>query len=211
MIELQDATKRFGAKTLFENLNFLITQGEKATLSAPSGSGKSTLLRIIAGLESLDRGALFIDGELATKGEKIIIPPHKRSITMVFQEPTLWPHMSVEANVAFGLKMQKVPKKEQKERVEAMLKRVGLAGFGKKKVTTLSGGEKQRVSLARALVIHPKRVLMDEPLSSLDEASKRELLEMIAELQKEFGFTLLYVTHNLDEAKFIRGMQLSLD
>ena len=210
MIELQNATKRFGAKTLFENLALQITHGEKVTLIAPSGSGKSTLLRIIAGLESLDEGELFIDGELATKGEKIIIPPHKRSITMVFQEPTLWPHMSVEENVTFGLKMQRVPKKEQKERVEAMLQRVGLAGFGKKEVTTLSGGEKQRVSLARALIVHPKRVLMDEPLSSLDEAGKRELLEMIMELQKEFGFTLLYVTHNLEEAEFIGGKRLTL-
>ena len=210
MIELQNATKRFGAKTLFENLTLRITHGEKVTLIAPSGSGKSTLLRIIVGLESLDEGELFIDGQLATKDKSIIIPPHKRSITMVFQEPTLWPHMSVEENVAFGLKMQKVPKKEQKERVEAMLKRVGLAGFGKKEVTTLSGGEKQRVSLARALAVHPKRVLMDEPLSSLDATSKRELLEMIVELQKEFGCTLLYVTHNFEEAKFIGGKRLTL-
>ena len=210
MIALQNAAKRYGDKPLFENLDFVITHGEKAIFSAPSGSGKSTLLRIIAGLENLDRGALFIDKTLATKSKSIIIPPYKRSITMVFQEPTLWPHMSVGENVAFGLKMQKLPKTEQKKRVEAMLRRVGLPEFDNRQVTTLSGGEKQRVSLARALIVHPKRVLMDEPLSSLDEASKKELLEMIVALQKELGFTLLYVTHNLKEAEFIGGKQLTL-
>ncbi len=203
MIKLENATKRFGNKTLFENLTFEIVQGERITLLAPSGSGKSTLLRIIAGLERLDAGEVWIENELATQGAKIILPPHKRGISMVFQDAALWPHMSVEENIAFGLKMQKIPLEERKKRVNDMLKEVGLEGFGLKNVATLSGGERQRVALARALVVHPKRVLMDEPLANLDIDLKEELMKLILRLQREFAFTLVYVTHSLEEAKRI--------
>ena len=166
----------------------------------PSGCGKTTILRLIAGFLAPDVGRILLNGIEVSKNNKILVPPEKRDIGMVFQDLALWPHLSVYGNIAFGLKVRGVPKHERNLRVREILELVGLPGFERRKPSELSGGQQQRVALARALVLEPKVLLMDEPLSNLDLELNLRLRKEVVRLQEKLGFTLLYVTHDREEA-----------
>ena len=203
MIEIDEVDVEFKEKLLCKGCSLRIAKGERQVILGASGSGKTTLLRLIAGFEVPSRGRVLIDGEVVSASGKIYVAPEERGVGMVFQELALWPHMSVGENIAFGLKMQGIAKKICTTKVAQMLALMGLEGYEKRSVSALSGGEKQRVALARALVVSPKILLMDEPLSSLDEMLNIRLRQEIVHLQEKLGFTLVYVTHNKDEAEAI--------
>jgi len=203
MIEIKNATKLYQKQKVLDHFSLSIKDAQRVVFFGASGSGKTTLLRVIAGLEALDSGKVYINDILVTDGKKIIVEPHLRDLGMVFQDLALWPHLNVEENIEFGLKIQKIPKESRKKIVAEILEKMNLSGFGLKKVYELSGGEQQRVALARMLVLKPKIILMDEPLSSLDYDLNLKLRGEILDLQKEFAFTLVYVTHNKDEALFL--------
>jgi ABC-type Fe3+/spermidine/putrescine transport system ATPase subunit len=194
-VELRKITKRFGEVTAAGDVNLTIEDGEFFTLLGPSGCGKTTTMRIIAGLEFPDSGSVLFDGVDVTQQ-----PSHKRNTGMVFQNYALWPHMTVQENVAYGLDVRKVPKEEARKRVEEALETVHLAGMGARFPTQLSGGQQQRVALARVLVINPSVLLLDEPLSNLDAKLRVEMREEIKSLQKRLGITTVYVTHDQEEA-----------
>ncbi|MDI9387580.1 MAG: ABC transporter ATP-binding protein [Spirochaetota bacterium] len=179
------------------DIDFSVDKGEMLCIAGQSGSGKSTILRIISGILPFEKGArLVLDGkDIST------LPPGKRDIGMVFQNPTLFPHMRVEDNIAFGLISRKVAKKDARFRSAALLERFGLSGFAKRYPDSLSGGEAQRVALARTLIVEPKLVLFDEPFSSLDAPLRKSLALDIRQSQRELGFTGILVTHDIDEAK----------
>ena len=210
MIILKQISLEQNKQPIFKEFDLHIKAKERLVIWGASGSGKTTLLRLIAGLNQPDSGEIWIDGCLATKGKDIIIPPHKREVNMVFQDLALWSHLSVEGNIAFGLKIAKFSKPMILQRVKDILLLVGLEGYEKRAIDSLSGGEQQRIALARALVINPKILLMDEPLSGLDSGKNRELRREIVRLQKLLGFTLVYVTHNQIEAEDIATEILSI-
>ncbi len=210
MIVLEEISVQFGETTLLNGLSLEIGQGERLVIVGASGSGKTTLLRLIAGFVAPARGRLFIGNSMVSAEGKILIPPYERELGMVFQDLALWPHMNAGENIAFGLKLKGVPKKERRQRVAEMLVLVGLEGYSDKDIDQLSGGEKQRIALARSLVLSPKVLLMDEPLSSLDPELNRRLRGEIVRLQKELGFTLIYVTHNEREAEEIATRTIRL-
>ncbi len=194
-VKVTGLTKHFSDTAVFSDLNFEIARGEFITLLGPSGCGKSTLLRCLAGLEVPDEGHIYVDGEDVTHTKA-----QKRGIGMVFQSYALFPNMTAEENVAFGLKMQKLPKDQIAERVKKSLTIVEMIGHEKKYPQQLSGGQKQRVALARALVTEPRILLLDEPLSALDARIRRNLREQIREIQKELHLTTIFVTHDQEEA-----------
>jgi spermidine/putrescine transport system ATP-binding protein len=194
-VELCDVTKRFDELAAVDDLSLQLGRGEFFTLLGPSGCGKTTTLRMIAGFERPTEGEIRIEGEDVAQ-----LPPHKRPTNTVFQSYALFPHLSVEANVAFGLKRKKVAKDEIAERVRAELERVGLASHAKRKPAQLSGGMQQRVALARALVNLPKVLLLDEPLGALDLKLRKELQVELKRIQREVGITFVYVTHDQEEA-----------
>lgn len=200
-LKLDHVFKSFNGKSVLKDLTFSAQQGERIVVYGPSGSGKSTLLKIIAGFIQPDQGKIEIDDIMVTKDGKCILDPEKRQIGMVFQDLALWPHMTVYENIAFGLKAQGLPSGEIREKTDSMLEKVRLTKHRDGLPGEISGGEQQRVALARALVTRPKILLMDEPLSHLDEELKNDLIEELIILQREFLPTLLYVTHNLDEGR----------
>lgn len=197
-VSVRGLGKSYGSLRVFSDLNFDIARGEFITLLGPSGCGKSTLLRCLAGLETVDEGTLSVDGVDVTH-----LAAQKREIGMVFQSYALFPNMSVEENVAFGLKMQKLDKAEIARRVAEGVALVELGGHEKKYPHQLSGGQKQRVALARALVTKPRILLLDEPLSALDARIRRTLREQIRAIQKELQLTTIFVTHDQEEAMTI--------
>ena len=203
MIALEKITLMPEGRQLFRDFSLQILDRERLVIVGGSGSGKTTLLRLIAGFVAPDEGRVILDGHTVSDAGKILVPPHERALNMVFQDLALWPHMDVFGNIAFGLKLRKVPRKVQREKVARMLQIVGLEGFETRRIDRLSGGQKQRVALARALILSPKILLMDEPLSSLDPELNRKLRKEILRLHAEFGFTLVYVTHNEEEAREI--------
>ncbi|AKF25140.1 iron ABC transporter ATP-binding protein [Sulfurovum lithotrophicum] len=203
MIKIRNLSFMYENRTILNKIDLSVKANERLVLLGSSGSGKSTLLKLIAGFIAPDSGDIVIGSKVVSKEGSVIVPPHRRAISMVFQDLALWPHMNVGENIAFGLKMHKVPPKERAEKVKAFLALVGLPAYEKKKTEALSGGEQQRVALARALVLSPKVVLMDEPLSSLDEALNIRLRQEIITLQEKLGFTLVYVTHNREEGQQI--------
>jgi spermidine/putrescine transport system ATP-binding protein len=194
-VELRSVTKRFDELVAVDDLSLELARGEFFTLLGPSGCGKTTTLRMIAGFEQPSEGAIRIEGSDVAQ-----LPPHKRPTNTVFQSYALFPHLSVEANVSFGLKRKKVAKEEIAERVEAELERVGLASHAKRKPSQLSGGMQQRVALARALVNLPKVLLLDEPLGALDLKLRKGLQVELKRIQREVGITFVYVTHDQEEA-----------
>ncbi|WP_321468117.1 ABC transporter ATP-binding protein [Halarcobacter sp.] len=194
-IELKNISKKYGNKTVIENLNFKIKKGSFTVLLGPSGCGKSTTLRMIAGLEDISSGQILINGKDVSK-----LNSSKRGISMVFQSYALFPHLSVEDNILFGLKVRKVAKEEREKRLKKVVKLVGLDGLLENKPSQLSGGQKQRVALARAFVAKNKICLMDEPLSNLDAKLRHEMRIEIKKLQQQLGMTVLYVTHDQTEA-----------
>ena len=194
--------KQYGQAKRKENTGFTlqpvdltIRQGEFFTLLGPSGCGKTTLLKLVAGLIDADRGEIWMGDEKLTT-----VPSEARGFAMVFQQSLLFPHMTVEDNVAFGLKMQKISKKERLAQAREMLGHVGLEGFGSRFPHELSGGQQQRVALARALVSNPRLLLMDEPFSALDPALREEMRELLRKIQQQFRVTVLFVTHDREEA-----------
>lgn len=187
--------KRYGANTLFTDIEFHAEQGELVTLLGPSGCGKSTLLRCLAGLTEVDRGAIVLAGQEITH-----LPPQRRGIAMVFQSYALFPNMTVAQNVAFGLRMQRLAQDEIQQRVREALTLVELQGFAERYPHQLSGGQCQRVALARSLIVRPRLLLLDEPLSALDARIRRHLREQIRAIQQELGLTTAFVTHDQEEA-----------
>ncbi len=194
-VEFQNVTKAFGTVQAVRNVSFQIQSGELVTLLGPSGCGKTTTLRMIAGLEMATSGSIFIGGRDVTR-----LPATDRDVSMVFQSYALFPHMSVIQNVGYGLTMSKLPKHEVEERAQAGLKLVGLSGYEKRLPSELSGGQQQRVAVARALVLEPEVLLFDEPLSNLDAKLRRHVREEIRDLQQELNLTVVYVTHDQEEA-----------
>ncbi|HHJ53260.1 MAG TPA: ABC transporter ATP-binding protein, partial [Caldithrix abyssi] len=164
------------------------------------GCGKTTILRLIAGFIAPDTGRIYLNGALTSWDGRILIPPEKRNIGMVFQDLALWPHLTVSGNIGFGLKAKRIPKTEREAKIKDILQLVGLEGYAKRKPAELSGGQQQRVALARALVLQPNVLLMDEPLSNLDRELNVRLRDEVVRLQEQLGFTLLYVTHDREEA-----------
>jgi spermidine/putrescine ABC transporter ATP-binding subunit len=194
-VELRDVVKRFGDHAAVDGVSLVVRQGEFLTLLGPSGCGKTTTLNMIAGFVEPDDGAVILGGRDVTR-----VPPEKRQSAMVFQQYALFPHMTVAQNVAFGLRMRRVNKRERDERVKDMLHIVGLDGLGDRYPQQLSGGQQQRVALARASVVRPTVLLLDEPLSNLDLKLREQLRAEIRTLQQEVGITTVFVTHDQTEA-----------
>jgi len=195
LIELRNITKRFGDLTVLDNFNFYINENEFITLLGPSGCGKTTCLRLIGGFETPDAGEIVFDGKVINDLE-----PNQREINTCFQKYALFPHLNVFDNIAFGLKLKKLPKAEIEERVLATLKLVKLSGFENRSISTLSGGQQQRVAIARAIVNRPKVLLLDEPLGALDLKLRQEMQYELKEMQMKLGITFIYVTHDQEEA-----------
>ena len=200
-IEIQNLFKSFKEVVAINRIQLDVDKGEMLTLLGPSGCGKTTTLRCIAGLETPDEGDIVIDGKpMLSQG---FVPPSKRGIGMVFQNYAVWPHMKVFNNIVYGLKLQKIPRPEIKEKAQQVLELVGLEGLEDRYPAQLSGGQQQRVALARALVTNPKVLLLDEPLSNLDAKLREELRFEIKNLVRRMGITSVYVTHDQAEAMVI--------
>jgi iron(III) transport system ATP-binding protein len=199
-VEFKSVSKRYGSRIVVHDFSLEIAHGQRVVILGPSGCGKSTVLRLLAGLIFPDSGAISINGDFVSFNGRIIKQPEERNLGMVFQDLALWPHLSVKGNLEFGLKAQGLTRKERDERVLEILKLVRMNEHLKSRPNQLSGGEQQRIALARALVLYPKILLMDEPLSSLDFELNRIVRREIIRIQETLGLTLLYVTHNLDEA-----------
>ncbi len=195
LIELKNLTKNFEDQQVLRGINLDVYENEFLTLLGPSGCGKTTTLRIIAGFEEPSSGQVLFNGIEISK-----VPPYKREVNTVFQKYALFPHMNVFENIAFGLNIKKMNKNVIRQKVERMLKLVGLEGFGSRDVTLLSGGQQQRVAIARALVNEPKVLLLDEPLGALDAKMRKDMQRELKKIQQEVGITFIYVTHDQEEA-----------
>src|SRR3954470_1614880 len=194
-IIIKNIQKSFGKGKVLENIDLEVDDGKVVSLLGPSGCGKTTTLKVIAGLLQPDEGTVFIGDQNITK-----LPPEKRGTVIVFQDHLLFPHLNVEQNIGFGLKMAKHRKKEIKDRVEEMLDLVKLKGTNHKYPHELSGGQQQRIALARALAVFPKVLLLDEPFSNLDPKLRQEIRELTFEIQRNLGMTTILVTHDKEEA-----------
>jgi spermidine/putrescine transport system ATP-binding protein len=195
LIVLESISKDFDGTTVLDNMNLYIRKKEFVTLLGPSGCGKTTTLRIIGGFEYPTTGRVLFEGKDITH-----IPPYKRKVNTIFQKYALFPHLNVQDNIAFGLKIAKVDRNDIRRRVDAMLELVNLKGFGKRSVESLSGGQQQRVAIARALVNEPEVLLLDEPLGALDLKLRKEMQLELKNMQQRLGITFLYVTHDQEEA-----------
>ncbi len=195
LITLKNVSKSFDGVTVLNNINLYIRKKEFVTLLGPSGCGKTTTLRIIGGFETPDEGQVIFDGQQIND-----LPPYKRRVNTVFQKYALFPHLNVQDNIAFGLKIKKMPKAEIARRVDKMLDLVNLSGYGKRSVDSLSGGQQQRIAIARALVNEPEVLLLDEPLGALDLKLRKEMQLEIKAMQQRLGITFIYVTHDQEEA-----------
>jgi len=194
-LEIEGLVKRYSSDVQIGPVSFRVEEGEFFSLLGTSGCGKTTILRCIAGFETPDEGRIILNGErLDTKA------PHKRGVGLVFQNLTLFPHLTAAQNIGFGLALRKVPAAEVGRRVEAMLELVGLRGLGARMPNQLSGGQQQRVALARSLVLEPPLMLMDEPLSSLDLKLRLQMREELRQLQRRLHKTTIFVTHDQGEA-----------
>ena len=195
LIELKNVSKSFEDNTVLKNINLYIRDKEFVTLLGPSGCGKTTTLRIIGGFETPDEGDVYFDGKKIND-----LPPYKRTVNTVFQKYALFPHLNVFENVAFGLRLQKLPEKEIRSRVMEMLELVNLRGYERRTSTTLSGGQQQRVAIARALVCRPRVLLLDEPLGALDLRLRKDMQAELKRIQQQLEITFVYVTHDQEEA-----------
>jgi ABC-type Fe3+/spermidine/putrescine transport system ATPase subunit len=194
-VELRGVTKRFGSRTVLDNIDLSVDRGEIVVIVGPSGCGKSTLLKIVSGIETPDRGQVLLSGQDCT-----VVPPYRRPVHTVFQSYALFPHLDVAANVAFPLSVAGTPRADRERLVSEALSWVKLEQHSRRRVDSLSGGERQRVALARALVDSPQCVLLDEPLSALDPHLRAETLELLQGIQKRLATTFLFITHDREEA-----------
>ncbi|MGU8527291.1 spermidine/putrescine ABC transporter ATP-binding protein [Clostridium perfringens] len=195
IIELKGITKSYGKDTILDNLSLNIKKNEFLTLLGPSGCGKTTTLKIIAGFETADSGQVVFENNIIND-----IPPYERQLNTVFQKYALFPHMNVYENIAFGLKLKKMPKDIIDQKVKEMLKLVALEGYENRDIEALSGGQQQRVAIARALVNEPKVLLLDEPLGALDMKLRKEMQIELKKIQQKLGITFIFVTHDQEEA-----------
>ena len=195
IIELKGITKSYGKDTILDNLSLNIKKNEFLTLLGPSGCGKTTTLKIIAGFETADSGQVVFENNIIND-----IPPYERQLNTVFQKYALFPHMNVYENIAFGLKLKKIPKDIIDQKVKEMLKLVALEGYENRDIEALSGGQQQRVAIARALVNEPKVLLLDEPLGALDMKLRKEMQIELKKIQQKLGITFIFVTHDQEEA-----------
>ena len=195
LIDLKDISKEFDGTTVLSDINLYIRKKEFVTLLGPSGCGKTTTLRIIGGFEYPTTGTVFFEGKDITG-----LPPYKRRVNTVFQKYALFPHLNVQDNIAFGLKIKKMSRKEIGMKVDRMLELVNLKGYGKRGVDQLSGGQQQRIAIARALVNEPEVLLLDEPLGALDLKLRKEMQLELKSMQQQLGITFIYVTHDQEEA-----------
>lgn len=195
MVEVRDVTKTFGAFRALDHVTIEINEGEFMTMLGPSGCGKTTCLRLISGFEQPTTGCVFIDGQDVTAD-----PPYKRNVNQVFQSYALFPHLSVRENIAFGLRMKKLPAPRIHEKTEWAVAMTSLQGMEDRKPAQLSGGQRQRVALARAIVCEPRVLLLDEPLSALDAKLRTQMRTELKSLQKRLGITFVFVTHDQEEA-----------
>jgi len=195
LLRLQGIRKSFGAVSVLRGIDLCVNRGEFITILGASGCGKTTILKIIAGLEEADEGRVFLEGRDVSNDD-----PNKRNVRMVFQNYALFPHMNVEANVGYSLRLKKAEKAEIKKAVTEALGLVRLSGYEKRKPSELSGGQKQRVAVARALVSRPPILLLDEPLGALDLQLRREMQIELKRLQEQLGITFIYITHDQEEA-----------
>ena len=195
IIDLRNITVSYGDNTILENLNLYINEKEFITLLGPSGCGKTTTLRAIAGFVKVDSGDVIFEGKRIND-----VPPHKRRVNTIFQRYALFSHLNVYDNIAFGPKLQKMPKQEIRKTVASMLELVNLKGFETRSIDSLSGGQQQRVAIARALANKPHVLLLDEPLGALDLKLRKDMQRELKNIQKELGITFIYVTHDQEEA-----------
>ncbi|MBQ8623149.1 MAG: ABC transporter ATP-binding protein [Oscillospiraceae bacterium] len=195
IISLRNAVVEYDGEKILKDINLDIIDKQFVTLLGPSGCGKTTTLRIIGGFAEMASGELFFNGVKINN-----LPPHKRQVNTVFQKYALFPHLNIFENIAFGLRIQKLPEKEIKARVEEMLKLVNMEGFEKRSINSLSGGQQQRIAIARALVNRPKVLLLDEPLGALDLKLRKEMQIELKRIQQELEITFIYVTHDQEEA-----------
>ena len=195
LIDLKHINKQYDGTPVLQDINLYIRKKEFVTLLGPSGCGKTTTLRIIGGFESPDSGEVLFEGKDIQN-----LPPYKRRVNTVFQKYALFPHLNVYDNIAFGLKLKKMPKDEIAKKVDAMLDLVNLRGYGKRRVDALSGGQQQRIAIARALVNEPEVLLLDEPLGALDLKLRKGMQLELKSMQQRLGITFLYVTHDQEEA-----------
>ncbi len=195
IIDLRNITVSYGDNTILENLNLYINEKEFITLLGPSGCGKTTILRAIAGFVKVDSGDVIFEGKRIND-----VPPHKRRVNTIFQRYALFSHLNVYDNIAFGPKLQKMPKQEIRKTVASMLELVNLKGFETRSIDSLSGGQQQRVAIARALANKPHVLLLDEPLGALDLKLRKDMQRELKNIQKELGITFIYVTHDQEEA-----------
>lgn len=200
IVKIDNVYKSYNKNPVIKGISIDIEKGERIVILGPSGCGKTTLLRMIAGFIHPDKGRLIIDGHIVANNGKCIIEPENRHVGMVFQDLALWPHMSGYKNLEFGLKAKNIPKMERRKRIDDIFEKVQMDRFKNVHPGELSGGQQQRIALARALVMRPTILLMDEPLSSLDTDLSLILRKEILKLQEEFAITLIYVTHDRDEA-----------
>ena len=195
IIEVQNVSKYFGEKVALDNINLRVKKGEFVTILGPSGCGKTTLLRLIAGFQTASEGEIRISGQEITQ-----TPPHLRPVNTVFQKYALFPHLNVFDNIAFGLKLKKLPSSIIEKKVKGALKMVGMTDYEYRDVDSLSGGQQQRVAIARAIVNNPEVLLLDEPLAALDLKMRKDMQMELKELHKSLGVTFVYVTHDQEEA-----------
>lgn len=205
-VRIENVTKKFGNFVAIDNISLNIFEREFYALLGPSGCGKTTLLRMLAGFEIPTSGRIIIDGEDMSK-----VPPHKRPVNMMFQSYALFPHMTVEQNIAFGLKQDRLPKAEIADQVERMINLVKLNAFAKRKPEQLSGGQRQRVALARSLAKNPKMLLLDEPLGALDKKLREETQFELMNIQEKLGITFVIVTHDQEEAMTVSSRIAVMD
>ena len=198
MIELKNIFFSYGSNRVFEDFSLSVSRGGITCLLGSSGCGKTTVLRLIAGLETPERGAVALNGKTLSEDGKVLVPSQYRNVGFIFQDLALWPHFTVFKNIAFGLQERKSPK--VKEQVHDILNHFGIDDLAGKYPHQLSGGQKQLVAIARSLVLKPEVLLMDEPLSNLDVQLKKKILEHIKKLKTDFNVTIVYVTHDHREA-----------
>ncbi|MCP4679969.1 MAG: ATP-binding cassette domain-containing protein [Deltaproteobacteria bacterium] len=211
-IRFEKVSVEVNGRRIVTDVDLAVRPGEKVAMLGPSGSGKTTLLRVIAGLEErIVEGRVEFLGQEASVVGRAVLPPHAREVAMLFQDLALWPHMSVREHLLFPIRRLGLARNEVAERVEQSIVSVSLSGREKAKPSELSGGEQQRLALARALVGRPSRLLLDEPFSSLDLPLKKEMIELVLELHERSGFTLVHVTHDPVEAARVADRVIALD